>query len=279
MKIRTIGFTLIELLVVIAIIAILAAVLFPVFATAREKARQTTCASNLKQMGLAFVQYSQDFDEKFPTGMASSTPLGASQQVAWPPQLYPYVKSIGMYQCPDDVSKAAAPSGGSTFFVVSYAVNANLTTSSSPSWQPNTGISISQLTAPVKTVLLCEVASSAVEYNQTNVINTANGYCTWGEDGGGVRYSDTSVMSTGCLATGTFQNVTPASPTHFCSTARHTEASNYLLMDGHVKLLKGSMVSAGWNNSTSASDPGTTGVSPTAAATGYSGAVATWSIY
>ncbi|MCW3060774.1 MAG: prepilin-type N-terminal cleavage/methylation domain, partial [Capsulimonas sp.] len=65
---RNDGFTLIELLVVIAIIAILAAILFPVFAKAREKARQTTCASNLRQLGLAMLQYVQDNDETFPFG-------------------------------------------------------------------------------------------------------------------------------------------------------------------------------------------------------------------
>jgi len=65
---RKSGFTLIELLVVIAIIAILAAILFPVFATARDKARQTACISNLKQIGIAFVQYTQDYDEMVPAG-------------------------------------------------------------------------------------------------------------------------------------------------------------------------------------------------------------------
>src|SRR5579872_5071957 len=75
------GFTLIELLVVIAIIAILAAILLPVFATARERARQSTCESNLKQIGTAFTAYLQDFDEKWPgdgrafTGAACTGPL------------------------------------------------------------------------------------------------------------------------------------------------------------------------------------------------------------
>ena len=93
------GFTLIELLVVIAIIAILAAILFPVFARAREKARQTACLSNLKQIGLAALMYAQDFDEKFPSGRvcnwASGGPYGSHQQV-----LMPYVKNMQMFECP-----------------------------------------------------------------------------------------------------------------------------------------------------------------------------------
>ncbi len=95
------GFTLIELLVVIAIIAILAAILFPVFAKAREKARQATCTSNYKQVGLASMQYVQDYDEMFPIAYCCPTPRPAS----WPTYgtlgpLEPYMKSYQALYCP-----------------------------------------------------------------------------------------------------------------------------------------------------------------------------------
>lgn len=102
------GFTLIELLVVIAIIAILAAVLFPVFATAREKARQTTCASNLKQIGIAFHQYTQDYDETTPytpyTGVGTSTPCSWGYPTGY--VLDPYLKSGGVWRCPSDTTNS-----------------------------------------------------------------------------------------------------------------------------------------------------------------------------
>src|SRR5437016_4173697 len=91
------GFTLIELLVVIAIIAILAAILFPVFAQARESARTISCASNLKQMGYAFRMYSQDYDENFPVRRVCD----ASQCYAsWKHMTLPYVKNADVYRCP-----------------------------------------------------------------------------------------------------------------------------------------------------------------------------------
>lgn len=98
MKLRK-GFTLIELLVVIAIIAILAAILFPVFAKAREKARQSTCASNIKQMSTAMLQYVQDYDETFTCRDANGY---------WEQQLQPYLKSTQVYSCPSNAIHSTA---------------------------------------------------------------------------------------------------------------------------------------------------------------------------
>src|SRR5258706_4905820 len=104
------GFTLIELLVVIAIIAILAAILFPVFAQARAKARQTSCLSNVKQLTLGMTMYAQDYDETFPTwAWWASSPYSPGVvsyrkdhfESLWINAIYPYVKNGQIYSCPD----------------------------------------------------------------------------------------------------------------------------------------------------------------------------------
>ncbi len=97
-KLRS-GFTLIELLVVIAIIAILAAILFPVFAKAREKARQSSCLSNEKQLGLGLMMYSNDYDERVPAWKVQGT-CAADTAVSWVHVIYPYVMNAQMYVCP-----------------------------------------------------------------------------------------------------------------------------------------------------------------------------------
>ena len=110
MKRTRIAFTLIELLVVIAIIAILAAILFPVFAKAREKARQANCAMNLKQLALATMQYEQDYDEFPPCGMQFDAAVALNTcdanlvGMGWAGQIYPYVKSLNVFSCPDDLA-------------------------------------------------------------------------------------------------------------------------------------------------------------------------------
>jgi prepilin-type N-terminal cleavage/methylation domain-containing protein/prepilin-type processing-associated H-X9-DG protein len=119
------GFTLIELLVVIAIIAILAAILFPVFAKAREKARQSSCLSNVKQIGLGLIQYAQDFDEMFPRPW-NNIPgvIPGSNYVTWVDMIMPYCKNLQMFQCPSRQFTQAQMAYTTTPFAYYYNMNA-----------------------------------------------------------------------------------------------------------------------------------------------------------
>jgi prepilin-type N-terminal cleavage/methylation domain-containing protein/prepilin-type processing-associated H-X9-DG protein len=246
---KRVGFTLIELLVVIAIIAILAAILFPVFAKAREKARQTSCASNEKQLGLGFMQYVQDYDETYPTGMGavSSATTGGNAQ-NWTQQIYSYVKSTAVYTCPDDPSVLAAP-----YTVVSYATNEQFRFYTGSTYIP---IPIAKLTAPSSTVMLCEVTmGNSAKSDPAGTTPDAYGWITYGIYSAGNAYSvqdstgwtgqyPNGELQTGLFynnATGAAQGVQP-----FLSTGLHTDGSNYLLADGHVKWLRATNVSPGY---------------------------------
>jgi prepilin-type N-terminal cleavage/methylation domain-containing protein len=131
------GFTLIELLVVIAIIAILAAILFPVFAQAREQARMSTCLSNFKQMGLGVQMYVQDWDGTYPMNRISQNPGGSEcngkgKMVTWKHETQPYVKNVGVFRCPSNPrNKLPDETGGDdaygeTVFPISYAYNGTI---------------------------------------------------------------------------------------------------------------------------------------------------------
>ena len=257
------AFTLIELLVVIAIIAILAAILFPVFAKAREKARQASCQSNEKQLGLAFIQYSQDNDETMPNGPDSS---GAG----WAGLLMPYTKSTGVFKCPDDSTPATAPN-----YPVSYGENEWLTNG-------QVGQKLAGQAAPASTVLLFEVNG---DYAAINTGNDGSSPVANGGDGGGIGYLDGNPLNSGgacttvTYATGYLGNpirTTSQSCMGTLPAGRHTAGADYLLCDGHVKYLKGAQVSPGAiaQNSTNGQDVPSTGY---AAGTGASGFAATFS--
>ena len=175
------GFTLIELLVVIAIIAILAAILFPVFQKVRENARRTACLSNEKQIGIGLTQYNQDFDEKMPTAFCQVKAINGGQQDIIPleSQLESFVKSADVWKCPD---ASAAYTGGLGDFwdgkyfkagkarSYSYVLSVNTKEaggngdgntgmSGIPMWGGKPGIALAAIDAPSETISLLETTA------------------------------------------------------------------------------------------------------------------------
>ncbi|MEO7715262.1 MAG: DUF1559 domain-containing protein [Capsulimonas sp.] len=240
------GFTLIELLVVIAIIAIIAAIIFPAFAGAREKARQIACISNEKQIGLGLLQYVQDNDERMPGDHRGVPyPTGAG----WGAEIFPYVKSLAVYKCPDDSTSQTTNLNGlnETDYPVSYAMNANL-----DGGQPG-GSLAAQLT-PASTVLLVEVQGA-----QANLLNADDDSTTLfsaspGVDGGDTSNGYIDYFCSADYATGPGGANGMGNPPRTGDSyqrlgrARHTNGSNFVLADGHVKFLRPQFVSPGYAN-------------------------------
>lgn len=254
------GFTLIELLVVIAIIAILAAILFPVFASAREKARQSACISNGKQLGIAFMQYSADYDECLPIGnvaFGGSNPcvgLGTSSQsgdcregFGWPGDLYPYIKSRAAYTCPDDTQ---TPYQGSD--QLSYSYNLNIPNSNTTIAAGHCiGPFLSKFSAPSKTVLLFECSIPTSAGWLVDVTNPANAASALGD---GVENTGNLVYATGIIGG---SGTTPPAGYSACPggglpvsscwllNPRHSGGAVYILADGHAKWIPPTLVSIG----------------------------------
>jgi len=259
------AFTLIELLVVIAIIAILAAILFPVFATAREKARQTSCASNMKQLGLGAIQYVQDYDECYPQGSTLALAIPGNDfynyGMGWAGQVYPYLKSKGVFACPSDTvqsfnggadiqpgtnSLAGVPAAGAV--ELSYAINANFGIGSAPA---HAAFPQSALASSTSTILFFEAAACIADPSDTAVPGyidasspASNGTDILNNNGGG---GTNSIAATGMwVGTVMAQRGGQIFGTHL--TGRHNGGANYAFADGHVKFLLPSLISAGLDN-------------------------------
>jgi prepilin-type N-terminal cleavage/methylation domain-containing protein/prepilin-type processing-associated H-X9-DG protein len=203
--IRRRGFTLIELLVVIAIIAILAAILFPVFARARENARRSSCQSNLKQIALGIKQYSQDYDEKFtPRCTTCSSSPGVSR--GWSQLIQPYVKSTQILQCPSEKYPPIDVADMSSRQFSDYWGNLNI-------MPAHDGVSEAKLSYSANTVMVGDGISVALFSSSEE--NGLSDYYTVLE---------------------------PLGPLNTSDQGRHFEGNNYAFADGHVKWFKAGQV-------------------------------------
>lgn len=270
------GFTLIELLVVIAIIAILAAILFPVFAQAREAARKISCLSHAKQMGTAISMYKQDFDETYPQAYYyindNNSGAGYSQ---WSGMIQPYAKNWGMFVCPSDKVKGLAPTnfvGNNLGFGtppgqtsqnavqdiqaprLSYTANAAVMPRKRRTADPASVVSDSAVDAPADTILIAEMtdvpacindssAASGVAYKShrsTNAVTVAGGGTFTGETEaqGTPLEALTPAAARATLTTCVTASAAGLPHIAYVAADRHGGGSNFVFCDGHTKWAK-----------------------------------------
>ena len=240
------AFTLIELLVVIAIIAILAAILFPVFAQAREKARQTSCLSNTKQMATAVAMFSQDHNEYLPKAFFNDQPdysesWGQDYRTGWDATIYPYLKTTAVFQCPSADTNLYTPPGSDPNhnlpgvvpqipFSTSYRYNV-----SNMENGPFDALQLSKLDAPASDIVIAEGTKGVDEANY-------NALSTWdGEDRNYVciDYINNAAMDRHVNhIPGRGPNTwSTHSPEVAPRSARDQALSNYVFADGHAKAM------------------------------------------
>jgi len=244
---RLSGFTLIELLIVIAIIAVLAAILFPVFATAREKGHQSSCASNLRQIGLSTLQYVQDFDENEPVGYSTGTIA-----VQWNYLIAPYIaggnggRQSEIFGCP------SAPTGfnPSTQTGAAYSMNVHVGGTQADTFGYVMPVQFSQFTHVSETIV----------YGDADQIPTYSGSAA-------VMYYDNPGSLNGgawnaYLSTATVNGWNSIdNDTNYAGTSagqvryRHTGVANFVFADGHVKsMVRGNVTIWNWQVGGSAPD-------------------------
>ncbi|NLO07450.1 MAG: DUF1559 domain-containing protein [candidate division WS1 bacterium] len=220
------GFTLIELLVVIAIIAILAAILFPVFARAREKARQSSCLSNIKQMSLAAMMYTQDYDEVYPGGLTGASgemgPISQSSSFTtfWitADVIYPYVNNKQVFLCPSRL--------GSNPIKHNYGFNSRLC----PDLRSYAVVAMSKVKAPAEIFMCLDSGPYMVDESE---VETPSSW--WYVPGTWDEARDPEADGYGSSA------ITGVAQTDY-KTGRHNQGINIGFADGHAKWLSGQYV-------------------------------------
>ena len=229
------GFTLIELLVVIAIIALLAAILFPVFARARENARRSSCASNLKQIGLGIMQYTQDYDERAPLAYfenGNSNGFQPASEKSWRNVTEPYIKSTQVFRCPSHPGSTIPAAGGclqrggtaSDGFPASYMANV-------PKRSGGAGCNASSY----KSLLGFVGSGGPVSQTSTALaeLQDAAGLITVVE---GISAADPWLAAT--VGTGGSASCPATGYASWLHGANHLDTANYLFADGHVKAMR-----------------------------------------